>query len=267
MPWQLSVIRAALRLLPPPVRVRWAARLFLKARRHPEPAREAMWRERGVACDVGGMAGVRFGDGVRTAWLLHGWEGRGLQLSAFTEPLVAAGWTVVALDGPGHGRTPGRAGFVPFAHHLGLGLKEAAPDAIIAHSMGGAAVLIAADRAGFQGAIACLGGPPETAHIAGRAMDVLGVDRRLEARFMTHARRPFAAYDLDGVLDTQGRAASWSGRVHAWLADGDDDIPVDESRAIVAAAGGGCTVVSGVGHRSIMWHAPTVAEVVAFVDA
>ena len=40
--------------------------------------------------------------------LVHGWGGRGAQLAAFVPPLVAAGHTVVAFDGPAHGDSPGR---------------------------------------------------------------------------------------------------------------------------------------------------------------
>src|SRR2546427_2034994 len=35
--------------------------------------------------------------------LVHGWGGRGAQLGAFVQPLVARGFSVVTFDAPGHG--------------------------------------------------------------------------------------------------------------------------------------------------------------------
>ena len=47
-----------------------------------------------------------WGDGP-TAILLHGWGGRSDQLAAFVPPLLAAGFSVVAPDAPGHGDSTG----------------------------------------------------------------------------------------------------------------------------------------------------------------
>jgi pimeloyl-ACP methyl ester carboxylesterase len=38
---------------------------------------------------------------------VHGWSGRGSQVAAFLQPLLAAGFQVLAVDAPGHGETPG----------------------------------------------------------------------------------------------------------------------------------------------------------------
>jgi hypothetical protein len=77
--------------------------------------------------------------------LLHGWAGRALQLMKFIEPLTQAGFSVVAMDGPAHGRSEGKkTNLDEFKYAIGLvaekcgGLK-----AIIAHSFGGVASLYA----------------------------------------------------------------------------------------------------------------------------
>ena len=49
--------------------------------------------------------------------LVHGWEGRGAQLGALVDPLVAAGYRVVALDGPAHGDSPGRLSTLALPAH------------------------------------------------------------------------------------------------------------------------------------------------------
>ena len=40
--------------------------------------------------------------------LLHGWDGRAAQMISFVEPLVDAGYAVLAVDAPAHGASAGR---------------------------------------------------------------------------------------------------------------------------------------------------------------
>jgi pimeloyl-ACP methyl ester carboxylesterase len=40
--------------------------------------------------------------------LVHGWNGRGIQLHRFIEPLLQDGHSVITYDGPGHGESEGR---------------------------------------------------------------------------------------------------------------------------------------------------------------
>jgi pimeloyl-ACP methyl ester carboxylesterase len=47
-----------------------------------------------------------WGDGP-TVMLVHGWGGYGLQLGEFINPLLAAGYRVLAFDAPAHGSTEG----------------------------------------------------------------------------------------------------------------------------------------------------------------
>ena len=141
-----------------------AERLFTTPRRHARPPRErdvlAAAREGSVDVTLRAprwnwqrvpLATWRWGSGP-TVLLVHGWEGRGSQLGAFVEPLVAAGMSVVAFDAPGHGDSP--------EHRLYLSdLADAVADVaaavgplhgIIAHSFGAAAVLLAGTRSGTR---------------------------------------------------------------------------------------------------------------------
>ena len=54
-----------------------------------------------------------------TVLLMHGWEGRPTQFALLIRGLVDAGYGVIALDAPAHGRSPGReANVVLFARAL-----------------------------------------------------------------------------------------------------------------------------------------------------
>ncbi|MCP4201208.1 MAG: alpha/beta hydrolase [bacterium] len=86
-----------------------------------------------------------WGTGSRTVLLAHGWSGRGLQLGAFVEPLLARGYRVVTHDAPAHGEASGRTASMPaFAAALGAVARRFEPvEAVIAHSLGSTAAIYA----------------------------------------------------------------------------------------------------------------------------
>ncbi|MDP3890444.1 alpha/beta fold hydrolase [Nocardioides sp.] len=100
---------------------------------------------------VSGGARVRghaWGSGP-AVYLVHGWGGRGSQLAAYVEPLVAAGHRVVLFDGPSHGDSdpgahgPTRTHGLELAHALDAVVARFGPaDTVIAHSLGAIATYL-----------------------------------------------------------------------------------------------------------------------------
>jgi pimeloyl-ACP methyl ester carboxylesterase len=95
------------------------------------------------------VRGHVFGEGP-VVYLVHGWGGRGSQLAAFVEPLVATGHRVVMFDAPSHGDSdPGVAG--PRRTHgveLGQALdavfaRFGPAEAVVAHSLGAVSTYLA----------------------------------------------------------------------------------------------------------------------------
>src|SRR5213082_3427517 len=87
---------------------RLAASLFARPRRHRRPDRERALIARGAPLPLPqGLSATQWGAGPAVL-LVHGWEGRGAQLGALVDPLVEAGYRVIALDGPAHGDSAGR---------------------------------------------------------------------------------------------------------------------------------------------------------------
>lgn len=162
-PSALRVARAALQaayFLSEDLGTSFAERLFISPRRHPRPDREravlAIGRRFTVPMRLrsprwGGqsteLAAWRWGLGP-TVLLVHGWEGRGSQLAALVEPLVAAGLSVVAFDAPAHGDSPGsRLYLTDHADAVADIAAAVGPlHAIVAHSFGAAAALLARTR-------------------------------------------------------------------------------------------------------------------------
>jgi AcrR family transcriptional regulator len=116
--------------------------------RHPAPRREQAVLREGAAFDVpfakGRLRAWRWGEGP-TVLLVHGWGGRGGQLTPFVAPLRAAGFSVVAFDGPAHGASHGRIASVPlFAKAVhALSAHVGTVRGIVAHSMGAAGSAVA----------------------------------------------------------------------------------------------------------------------------
>ena len=78
--------------------------------------------------------------------LVHGWAGRATQFRKFIDALTASGYRAVGFDGPAHGRSEGKqTSIVEFEAVLKKIYETVGePQAIVAHSFGGGAVLFAA---------------------------------------------------------------------------------------------------------------------------
>jgi pimeloyl-ACP methyl ester carboxylesterase len=147
----------------------WGARLAERLFFTPPPPRRSrgertLRRARAFSVDVPGMArpirAWQWGRGPTVA-LVHGWGGRAAQWSSFVAPLVEAGFSVVAFDAPGHGRTGrGLSSAVDFARALrAVGDHVGGLHAVVAHSLGAAAAVLAM-RHGLSCERAVFFGPP-----------------------------------------------------------------------------------------------------------
>lgn len=78
--------------------------------------------------------------------IVHGWAGRGTQFRKIISALVKEHYRVVAFDGPAHGHSGGRSTNIREFEETLVKLYETTgePEAVIAHSFGGGAVLYAA---------------------------------------------------------------------------------------------------------------------------
>ncbi|GAC1551511.1 MAG: alpha/beta hydrolase [Collimonas sp.] len=78
--------------------------------------------------------------------MTHGWAGWGLQMTALADALSAAGWAVVVIDQPAHGRSSAWSSTLPqFVRALAYAAARLGRvRALVGHSMGGAAAYVAA---------------------------------------------------------------------------------------------------------------------------
>lgn len=104
-----------------------------------------------------------WGAGDKCVLLVHGWSGHAGQMTLFAESLAAAGFKVIAIDLPGHGKSEGkRSSVIHFERVIADAGKCHGPfHAIVAHSLGAAAATYAisrglgCERAVFFSPVAC----------------------------------------------------------------------------------------------------------------
>lgn len=281
-PVGMRAARIGLRVLSshaPTLAAQWAERLFLTARRHERPFWEAdalasatlrrvphdgKWLPTWTWTPKGINAGIEM---PKVVVLVHGWEGRGSQLSAFVPELLSRGFRVVTFDAPGHGSAPlPRASLVEHARALcSIGRAVGPVHGIVGHSVGGAATLLAT-RFGFHAdRLALIAAPTTPAQFASMFARTLGLTpsirdamiARLEARYELRFEQ------LNVRADAQ--------RLHVPMLvvhDREDPIVAFENGEHLAndAPNGALAPVTGLGHRAILRSPHVIAAVGRFID-
>ncbi len=267
------LLRGLSRVAPGPAS-KVARRVFLTPPRHRIPMREIWWGTDAETFEMpfgsGKLAAWRWGWGGPKVLLVHGWAGRGLQLGAFSEPLVEAGFEVVAYDAPGHGRSSGGRSSLPemaeavtaMVRHLG-GVAG-----IVAHSLGASATTVALGRPGTPpqvGRLAYLSPAVDMFHVTHRFADLTGFTRPVVARMRSGLEHRFATpwSDFQGLRIAPAMTCPLL-VVH----DRDDrEIAHSESEALARSwPGARLETTSGLGHRRILRDTGVVGGILGFLS-
>ena len=91
-----------------------------------------------ISFQGGELAVTTWGDQGPAVLLMHGWGGSRAQMTGFVDPLLSAGYRVVAYDQPAHGESDGKiTNILEMTPTMDLiASREGKFDAIIAHSFG-----------------------------------------------------------------------------------------------------------------------------------
>jgi pimeloyl-ACP methyl ester carboxylesterase len=252
--------------LSPALAGRLAARLFARPRRHARPERELTLIGRGTPVGLpGGLHATAWGDGPAVL-LVHGWEGRGAQLGAMVDPLVAAGYRVVALDGPAHGDSPGTTTTGPEFADAMVATREAVGPlaAIVAHSFGGFASLLAISRGLQADRLVTIAAPSSVPEILDDFVRLIGLPPRAlpsMVQALEHrVRARMASFEITAFAPAV--------RVPVLVAHDTDDREVAYSHAerLAGALGARLLTTSGLGHRRVLFAPEVVSAVVEFVE-
>ena len=214
-----------------------------------------------------GLSALRWGSRGPVVLAMHGWKGRPTQFARFAAPIVASGRQLIALEAPGHGRSPGHdVHVVAFAQALVEAAGELRGlEAVIGHSMGGAAAMVAlADGLRAERAVV-IGAPAAMTRVLDRYASAIALPDCARSEFFAsvdrHVGVPATALD-SGVL---ALSLALPGLV---IHDRDDDmVPFAEGEAIARDwRGAEFLATDGLGHRQVLANDAVIARVIAFLD-
>jgi len=266
MPASIRLFFAILGRISPALAGRLAAKLFCRPRHHRRPDRERALIARGTPVPLpNGLSATAWGAGP-VVLLVHGWEGRGAQLGAFVDPFVAAGYRVVALDGPAHGDSSGTTATGPeFAQAMETTRAAIGPlAAVVAHSFGGFTALLAASRGLAVDRLVVIGAPASVPEVLREFQELIA----LPARALPPMVR--ALEQRVGAPMEKLDVATFVGHVDAPLLivhDTEDvEVPYVNGTHLAELFGARLLTTSGLGHRRILFTPEVVSAVVEFVE-
>lgn len=218
------------------------------------------------------VRGTSWGEGP-AVYLVHGWGGRGSQLTGFVAPLVAAGHRVVMFDAPSHGDSGvgavgrGRTHGVEIARALDEVFCRFGPArAVVAHSLGAVSTYLAL-RFGWLGTerLVLLAPVVSSTSLFDGLQAAMGFGQRFRARFDR------AVGDLVGMpvaeFDARRQAAQLPPLPTLVVHDRRDrQAPYDHAVLLAHSLPDARLVTTeGLGHQRLLADPRVVAEVVGFV--
>ena len=250
---------------------RWAYSLWFRTRRFPESAAgkrvAAKARRDSLVVDDIPVAVYTWGSGPIVLFV-HGWSGRGSQVAAFTEPLIAAGYQVMAIDAPGHGDTPGdRTNILECAAVLLAFNRRYGPvHAAVTHSFGGMVLVYAMNRGLSVERVVCISAPAQVEYLLDSFAKTLAIPdavvadmrRRMDARFTDEFWE-----DISTVVNVREL------EVPALIIHDENDhsVPWQQGKIIANAwPGARFMKTTGLGHGRILRNQAVVDAAVDFIN-
>lgn len=177
-------------------------------------------------------------------------------MTRLARALTRAGFAALRFDFSGLGDSDGDFGATTVSDDVAdlvaacrwLAAHERPADALVGHSLGGTVALLAAARVPSVRAVAVVNAPSDPSHL-GRLFTRKAAEIRARGRAEVRlAGRPFpisAAFldDLDGH-DTAAVIAGLDAALLVVHAAADEEVPLSEAEAIVAASGGRARLVT-----------------------
>lgn len=198
---------------------------------------------------------------------LHGWNGRATQFGPLAEELLLHGVETIALDGPGHGNSPGdQADPLSFAQALMAADAELGPfNAVIGHSMGGGALSIAIAQGMNVERAVVISSPAHFADVATKFAQWIGLPNRLIPRFLQ------AVGDATGVSIERANIVEAARSITVpglMIHDRDDEEYGPQNAEQIAQAWSGPSsilITQGFGHRRLLREQTVIDEIVDFL--
>lgn len=208
--------------------------------------------------------------GTRTVLLVHGWEHRASFWGAFAQGLAAAGYRVVAFDGPAHGESSGQSITLPA---FGDAIQTVATQAgsiwgVVAHSFGAAATAglpVQFNNGQLLPRLVLLSVPGSTPAVFQRFADLLQLPAKVAARLVAFAEARHGRRSESYSLTQVGHQVP-AARALLFHDQTDETIPFSEAEDIARSWPGlDFRPTTGLGHNRIMRDPAVIEQVVDFL--
>ncbi|HET9906309.1 MAG TPA: alpha/beta hydrolase [Anaerolineales bacterium] len=219
----------------------------------------------------GELAVTSWGDSGPTALLMHGWGGSRAQMTGFVDPLLSAGYRVVAYDQPAHGDSDGKmTNMLKIAPTMDLIVKQEGKfDVVVAHSFGTLITSYALTKLNFP--------PPSRLVYFGafnRLMDsfprfqvIAGLPDEIMDGFRSMLFENFGQDVLEAIVH-EALAPQINIPALMFHDIADNVTPVEDSRAIAQAWKGVRYIeTEGLGHRGALQSPEIHEQVIRFLKS
>jgi pimeloyl-ACP methyl ester carboxylesterase len=271
---RLRRLFAMLQGISPTLAARVALRMFLTPARRRIEAGDAPVlaeaRKRPLRAGPHHFVAWQWGDTAPWVVLLHGWGSHAARFGNFIAPLRDAGFSVIGIDAPAHGHSPGsQSDLLKFRDCLAEVLRTHSPvHAVVGHSLGGGALLtvLAETREHHPEKICLFGVPGDMDYI----LESFAMMLSLRDPARTRLRQRFEKKFGRSARDISVTAAAPSVKMPVLVVHDDDDnvAPIAQGLAVAAALPGATLLrTQGFGHSGALRDPATIARVVEFLRA
>ena len=254
----------------PALTARYALNVFATPTRIPRPLSEMeVYQSSNKFFLKDGTAAFEWGNPAHPlVILIHGWNGRGTQIGAFAKSLVEKNFRVVALDGPGHGASPGKmTNPSHYADFILNAQKELAPkgaQSVIAHSFGGGSAVLAATRGLQVRSLVLIASPAFYERVVQYFAANFGLNTKSEKIFTEMITKLSGIHPRDLDIGALGSNL----KIPALIVHDEDDkaVKYQWGQAIVSAWPGSLLFTTqGLGHRRILKDPKVISYVSDFI--
>lgn len=210
----------------------------------------------------------KWGEGPHVA-LAHGWGARAGTMTAFVEPLVEAGFSVIAQDHPGHGGSEGdqcNALWVSQCWDV-LAQRHGGFHGAVTHSFGSLGINLFHSRGGPLKRIVHLAPFNEVLKRFLEFSAALDLTAQSESAFLDYCEGWFGPGRLASIKG-ENLAPQMTARALVIHDEDDGDIPFEDAERLAKAWNGSSLVkTKGLGHRRIIRDKGVVRQAVTFISS
>lgn len=240
--------------------------LFGWTHRLPRNRRERSWARKATRYEIKqdgqNLVVFSWGEGP-TVLLVHGWNGRGTQLSEFIQPLLDRGYRVVTFDAIGHGDSDGRhTNLFKFGKSVQQVAQAFGPfHGIITHSMGGAATTLALAAGVATDRLVYISPPTEPRQWAQTFSRRIGFSQKTKRVFMAYLEETFGeGWRQVNTMELESQMNTDLLLIHDVE---DKETPWEGSQEIARAwPGARLALTKGLGHNRILKDESLVSQVI-----